>query len=331
MELYTWDDTRSLFQEIGTVTSNFSEKYGEYSVARIDMSSMGETMLRTLENEIEWQWLFSEHRMILLTGISLMDTENDENGETISWNHTKALASHFQSILDHIPDTITILLILPKLDARTTLAKYIEKHAQKHVFSTSSQPEDRWIMSHTYRDMLLRRTEKVPASRASIFEQVRLYSFSHPVTEEVIDFLCPPSREDAIFKALDAIVLLQTELARIILLDLLKRESPWALFSSLITNLRTIVYILTFRSYNIPNDTIVALGIHPYVVQKTKWDEKLRKKLTSMLESLIESDRDLKTGKWLSDPELWILMAIDRGLFGLQKEKNGYTARTVSI
>ena len=331
LALYTWDDTNTLFRTLEKKILEFSTQYGNYNVARVDISPLDEKTLRVFQSEVEWRGLFLEQRLILLTGLSLLKGEDEaENGKR-AWGNEKQYITQFQHLLEDIPEHITVILILPKLDARMTVTKYIESHAEKHIFSPTDTLEKNTAISSAFRDLLLRRTEKTPAVRMSLFEQVSLYTLSHPLTADVIDFLCPPSNDDIIFQAIDAIAGLQIDRAHHVFTELMKRENPKAVYASLITNLRTRFFILTLRKYGASDDTLASLGIHPFVLQKTRGNEAHRKKLSSLLISLIESERDQKSGKWFSDPELWILMAIDRGLFGLQKEKNDYTTPTIHI
>lgn len=137
---------------------------------------------------------------------------------------------------------------------------------------------------------------------SSEFEKLAAYASGSPVNDEAIDLLVKANFEDAMFDFVDAVALKQSKLA----LDLLESQraagsTDFHLFAMLARQIRLLIGardVLDRNPRATKQDVADALGVHPFVAQKTLGQARqfTGERLTWLHGRLYEFDRAAKTG-----------------------------------
>ncbi len=110
----------------------------------------------------------------------------------------------------------------PELDSRTKLAKFLDTHAEKHIFTRDIRAMN--FPPHFAR-IIEERTRNHESEREEILEKIDLYAISSEVNQDFIDAILPESEEAVIFTVIDAIRDGNISIARKNLMELIRREN----------------------------------------------------------------------------------------------------------
>ncbi len=233
-------------------------------------------------------------------------------------------------ICEHIDDDTFIIFFGDILSPKWVLRPWIEKNADVRKFDTpfeSSLWEKRfpditkeqvWQVLSEYRKMVSMREEgdkNISMKIAHTLEKVSLWGKTWDLNDSIEN-----SGWGKIFDLIDIIMRSDIEKALSLLRKMLENTSVYALHPSLLSLIRTNIYVLSLKSlWKSVKEVGTLLTAHPYVIEKAYRSTVSYEKLLDFYKKLLSINTAYRSGRWLYDPELWRIFAIERALMGLKK------------
>lgn len=343
---FTWENEVFLKRELDKWIALFIEKYWEFNISRFNKENISGI---NIWSELMALPFLAEFKLIIFNEFP-SKAENKE--ETIEekvcpncWQKSiksspsficpfckfkeeiKSLDNTILSFLDSIPDKNIVIFIQKNPDKRTWLYKKLLEIATLKEFKNLVWDSLRdYIRSRLINIDSLAIKKLIEYKNSDIskidkeIDKLELFDSKERITEEDIIKYVIPEMEVSIFKFIDSILELNSKQATYDLDLILETSNIYQIFSSIITNLRSLLYIQTLMEEKISKEKIIAvLGVHPFIFEKARINYKSLKILRYFFSKLIEIDKKAKIWDLVWDQENSIRLALEKEIFNLQK------------
>lgn len=298
-----------LRRDLDTWIDIFAKKYGEYNISRLDRESIAKT---NLQAELLTPVFLGEKRLIILEGIPFAPTKM-ENEEVTEESHSKALdpESIILDALDDIPETTVVLFVSTEPDKRKTL--------YKKLLSVATLKEYERLEGNALREYIRKRLPHIDVTALARFIEytgadinrieseigkLALYKLDGWITEDDIKSTVIPNIETSIFSLTDAIFSLDSTLAYTEFSNTLESNNIHAVFSTLVSTLRTFLYASKLLSSGYePARVQSLLKIHPYAFEKMRKNRRYSRNIEVLFSEFIVLDKRTKTGEGIGDTD----------------------------
>lgn len=303
--VYTLTGTNSyqLGSFLNKLKFDFATEYGEDGVENYTGEQLTPEIITTAFGGVS---LFSANRMVVIRG--LVDA--------------KEVIDLLLDQLMTVSDEVTVVLIEPNLDKRTSLCKTLKKETQFKEFGNLGESDlVSWIQSEVKDNQgvinptLARLLYEYcgPDQMRLSNEIQKLLSYDPNITKESIELLVERNPRDTIFELLELAMSGQSERAvgKLTALEAV-HEDPFQIASMLIWQTHILAVVQTSNGLN-EAEIAKIHKINPYVVSKTKrlTSKSNTSKLRKIVDTVAKLDLTLKSNAY--DP--W--RAIEQTLFSL--------------
>lgn len=305
--LFTGPNTVFLEKDLKAWRDIFVEKHGEINlmVSYPWHRDPAQTLSECLTPGFFWG-----SRLIVLHGIPEWSDELSDKSQKSS---NSALAGLLLENLENIPDTNYILFICSQPDKRKKLYKTLLKEATVKEYPEASPNEIIAFINSvlTIEPIAARKLASKKGNDLAAISQelkkLKLYRPKDMVTADDIDQYVTWAMENRIFDVLDALLSSNPNTTKQQLEVLLGNENVFLVYSSLLANLRKIIYacMLSLGWYS---DSSISgdLGIHPFIIQKNAHLKRDIDSVIKLYQNLLDHEHAAKTWltAWGSEPAL---------------------------
>lgn len=131
-----------------------------------------------------------------------------------------------------------------------------------------------------------------------------------------------PNIERSIFSLTDAIFLLDNSFAFTELSNILEANNIHAVFSTLVSTIRTFLYAEKLLSSNYkPTEVQSFLKIHPYTFEKIQKNMRNSREIRALFSEFIALDKRTKTGEGIGNNDDALRLGLEKAILCLQKNK----------
>lgn len=239
--------------------ADFSKKYGETAIERIDGSGVSPAQLKSM---MQSGSLFSTNRMILVTGVAT----------------NKLLGERIEDVLKADSQDIELIFIEPKFDKRSILFKTLKKNTEFHEYSVLDETSlSRWVVESTKQQggiidssdarYLVQRvgTDQLRLSN----ELAKLVTYKSQISRHSIDELTQQTPQSTTFSLLDAAFSGNSKLALKIYEEQRKQKvEPQAIMGMIAWQLH-ILALVKAASQRGADEIAAQAKVSPFVVRKT--------------------------------------------------------------
>lgn len=321
----TGNDSYGVELELKRWLGAFTWKYGNINIDRYDLWDA---------SSLKWIW-----DMILMSGLFV-----EKRLFIFRWGRDrKSKALGLESILEEklldIPDD-HFLLFHNIWEKEEWLISWLAKNADTRKIDTLWDTkiwEWRSDIDSTTLSLILRTYREAESTREKydintllghdIANTIKMVSLREKSGEKIetseIISLCHGYGWDSIFALVDAIMAINIPLALDIFHKISTTNKVDAWFGGFLWSLRNTLYIKYLKHHRMTEWEIAnIIKIHPYVLKKWYSSQISYVSVKKLYEKFITMSIAYKRGKWLSDNELWRVLAIELALLDLQKWKN---------
>lgn len=306
------NDEFAIARKLKEYESDFSDPTtASMNTARLEARLMSEDELNNAVNAMPF---LASKRLVILSNPSF------------KYNHP-ATRKKFAEFLSNTPDTAKLVIhesIEPKEAEKHWLIKWAGKNSsavKTQAFMLPRQKDmSNWIVNETKNQggkieyqAASKLAEMVGVdTRQAGMEIAKLLAYvnwARPITESDVDAVCIVTSQQSVFDFVDALSTGNGKAAQHLLHRLLENEDSFSLWGMVIRQFRLLIQareILDGRGNK--DDVARALGIHPYVAEKTTGQAKRFSldALENIYHKLLEVDEEVKTGQITLD------LALDR-------------------
>lgn len=283
----TGDNRHDLRTTLQDIVRAYEADKGSLAVERFDAE---EADLEHILHAVEATSLFSPEKLVVI-----------ENYEA-----NKALIEQTEQLLAAVPETVTLVIVIHKLDKRASYGKLLKKETDFRELKILSLPETtQWLINQaSTRGGTLSRSvaqyliDTVGADQSRLANELdKLILFSPNISKETIDSLCERQATSTVFELLDAGFRGQQQKA-IKLYEEQRRlqVEPLAIIGMIGWQLHILALVKAAGST--PAATIAKdAGVHPFVVQKSAAlaKEMPRSKLRELVHHAVELEVTIKS------------------------------------
>lgn len=289
----------------------FQEKHGNENITHI--SSLDGNSKNTILETLTSRSLFAEKRLVIIDWFPF-------SGEK-SFSGASDIETQILTIIDDIPEEVLVLFISHNPDKRKSGFKQVKKIAEVKEFNISSDDETFQILLQKYRAQIepdaLKRLVflKWGDLQKSISEIEKLLitplsslsweeRWNNIITSQDVNNHIVPEFEESIFVFIDT--LLSRDARKIFkeLGNLIDFSNLYAIYQSIIANLRVFLYIEYLKSQKkSPNEIgdIMKLWNRTFLIQK--FYKSSFKSINTLYKNLLDFDKNMKTWKFVSSDE----------------------------
>lgn len=303
----------------------FTKKYGEYNISWLDRENLAKI---NIQAELLTPVFLGEKRLIILEGVPFAATRADEEEKTEeSASKTPDTESVILEVLDNIPETTVVIFVSTEPDKRKAL--------YKKLISVATLKEYEKLEGNTLREYIRKKLPHMDISALSRFieytgadinrieseiEKLALYKQDGWITENDIKATVIPTIETSIFTMTDAVFILDNSTAHRELLRILETHNIHQVFTTLISTIRTFLYVAKLLSMNYePSEVQSFLKIHPYVFEKMRKNMKHSRRIETLFSEFITLDKRTKTGEGIGDTDDALRLGLEKAILCLQK------------
>lgn len=311
--VFSWNSPYLLQKEKKKWKHAFWEKYGVEQVTHItDISSTSSDFL--LESLIQ-RGLFSEKRLVIIEGFPYASDAR------FSW--AAELENILVENLKNIDIETLVVFISENPDKRKAWYKALKKVAELKEFSLKwdfeLQSELQKLYPNTIENSALERLiflkwwnfEKCVSEIEKLL--ISPLSGEGKIQKQHIESFVMPEFEESIFAFIDTILTKNKQKIFSELQNLLDNSNLYALYQSIIANLRVFLYIELLRhqkkSQNKTSD-ILKLWNRSFLINKKHASS--FSEISKLYKDLLDFDRNMKTGKLLSSDEIHLQAELER-------------------
>jgi len=309
--LFTWNNDYLITQEVQRWKLGFIEKHGEENITHIN--SLDVNTKNTISHNLTSRWLFAEKRLIIISGFPY------------SWEKSFAWATELEeqilSLLEEIPKEVLLVFSSHNPDKRKKWWKTLSKLATVKEYSINWEDEVFQILSNKYKALIeptaLRRLIllKWGDLQKSLSEIEKLivaplwYLSGEPrddykIKSQDIDSYIMPEFEESIFAFIDTILNRNGKKIFSELSNLINSSNLYAVYQSILANLRVFLYIELLKSQKkSPKEIwdILKLWNRAFLINKAHKSK--FKSISSLYRDLLNFDKNMKLWKFTSsDP-----------------------------
>lgn len=298
VHVFTGENTFELLREKTRWITEFSKKFGDENVSRVDAST---TSIRTLLDEVSVLPFLAEKRLIVIDGVPKCSKEDIELLEKCV--HPSAL----------------VLFVDAKPDKRSGGVKELLKQAKVKTFDPPKGPvlqtwmrafakEQGITIDPTALQTLIEYTGDDQSMLAREIEKLASYHPGQTVTRDDVELLCVPTEEGVVWKISDLLATGGKQQALLYAHRLISRGGDayglWAILSSMLKNL-VAVHAASDAGIHSQSEIAEETGIHPFAVRSlVQYSRRLdSQKASRFVHWAADADRALKTGGLRSTDE----------------------------
>lgn len=303
----------------------FAKKYGEYNISRLSKESITKT---NTQAELLTPVFLGEKRLIVLEDVPFASSQKDEEEKTEeSASKTPDVESIILEALDSIPETTVVLFVSTEPDKRKAL--------YKKLISIATLKEYEKLEGNALREYIRKKLPHIDVTALARFieytgsdinrieseiDKLALYKQDGWITEEDIKTTVIPTIETSIFTLTDAIFTLDSSLSHQNLIQILETHNIHYVFSTLVSTLRTFLYVAKLLSMSYEPSSIQALlKTNPYVFEKMRKNMKHSKRISILFSEFIALDKRTKTGEGIGDTDDALRLGLEKAILCLQK------------
>lgn len=317
--LLTGNDAYGIEQEVRRWVHVFSEKYNDLNIEHISLNSLKENAQNIRQNILSL-WLFAEKRLFIIS----WGNEKRDKTTDFSW--------FFSQIFSEIPDDHFILFHWLKeraIELMPIIGKIWDVKKFDWIYNISLwksrfEKLDTKIIEYVVREYemmesILEEWEKNTSLSHKIawtLENLDILALTEEIRSEHIDELIWSQWGAKIFDLIDAVSNNELAKALSIFKKISESKNAYEILSSYISLLRNILYIKYLASKNLSTAWI---KIHPYVLKKTLVSKISYSQISILYGQMVKASISYKSGKWMKDNELWIILEIELGIMWLKK------------
>lgn len=276
-----------LGRELKKIIDEFLNEYGDLGLERIDGE---EATYDRMREALESLPFLASKKLVILRAPS----------------PNKEFAEKVETLLENLPDSTDLIIVEPKLDKRTSYAKFLKKKTSYNEYSELDEYGlSSWLVTEakTKKGSLTANDARYLVSRVGVNQQMlsneldKLLSYSSNVTKETIDLLTEQTPQSTVFELLDAA--LSGNNAKTLKLYQEQRAlkvEPQAIIALLSWQLHALAVVKTAGDRS-DDDIARTAKLNPFVVRKTRILSKnvSVKDAKQYVSELLELDIALKT------------------------------------
>lgn len=298
--LFTWNNRYLIRQEAQKWKDAFEEKYGSENI--IHITSLEWVSKAFLSESLLSRGLFSEKRLVLIDWFPFSWEKN------FSW--ASELESYILDSLEQIPEDVLLVFLSVNPDKRKTWFKKLSKVAEVKNFSVSSESEVFDLLQKKYQNKIdsnaLNRLIFIKWGdlQKSISEIEKLSITKDKIALQDVEEVLIPEFEESIFAFIDTLLKKDTRKIFSEFENLLSFSNLYALYQSILANLRVFLYIELLKSQKKSSSEIsdiLKLWNRSFLLQK-----KHRSgygDISRLYANLLQFDKNMKFWKYLSSDE----------------------------
>lgn len=297
--LFTGNNRSLILQEALKWKSAFTEKYGAENVVHV--SNLEQVSAKFILEQLLSRSLFSEKRLVIIDGFPFAGERSFSGAadmETLILDH-----------LSQIPDDTLVVFLSENPDKRTLAYKELSKCAE--VKTLSLEGEDavfdylskkcKNIDGQALRKLILLKWGDMQKTQS---ELEKLSLTKEHVNLKDVETHIIPEFEESIFVFIDTILAKDPKKIFSEFRNLLEFSNLYALYQSIIANLRLFVYIEYLKSHKKSQNEIgdiLKLWNRQFLIGKRHASS--FKELQMLYTALLDFDKNMKFGKFISSDE----------------------------
>lgn len=298
--LFTWNNRYLLQQEALRWKKGFIEKHGEENITHI--SSLDGNSKNTIPDLLVSRSLFAEKRLVIIDGFPF-------SGEK-AFSGASDLEAQILWILWDIPDEVLVVFVSCNPDKRKTWFKQLKKIAKIKEFNVWWEDEVLTILRRKYGEAI-----EVSALQRLIFlkwwdlqktiSEIEKLKITHTrISREHIEAHIIPEFEESIFAFIDTLISKNRTKVFSELENLISYSNLYAIYQSILANLRVFLYIEFLKSQRkSPKEIgdILKLWNRAFLINKRH--KSSFKSLSALYINLLDFDKNMKFWKFVSSDE----------------------------
>ncbi len=291
--LFTWNSDFLVSDAVKKWKNQFIEKYGDFNLLHIKL--LEESNLESYHQNLLSVSFMNEKKLIIL---DLNGDESDEVKEFITKN------------LDKIPDNNILLINYPKPDKRSKFFKDLEKVWEKKELNTENENDVSSIIKSRYSNVIsswaVNLLCKYKANNLQkIVSEIEKLNILYPyIDENIVNDFIIPELEENIFWLVDNIFDLNLKETYKKINIILNDVNIYLFYNSLLSIIRTSIFILKLRNEKVePKEIVNLLNLGNKWFLATKNYKISYKTASKLYINLIELDKKMKTWNmiWTED------------------------------
>lgn len=306
--LFTWNNDYLITQEVLRWKNGFKDKLWEENITQIN--SLDSNTKNTISETLVSRSLFAEKRLVIISGFPF------------SWDKLFSWASDLeQQILSHlseIPDEVLIVFSSVNPDKRKKWWKSLQSIAKVKEFNISWDDQVIQILSEKYRWKIepnaLRRLIAIKwwnlQKSISEIEKLLVSPLSqiskqdrgdYKIISSDVDTYILPEFEESIFVFIDTLLMRDGKKIFSELTNLIDSSNLYAIYQSIIANLRIFLYIEYLKSQKKSQreiTDIMKLWNRAFLINKVHKSK--FKSISILYNNLLEFDKNMKFWKFTS-------------------------------
>lgn len=300
---FTWNSKFLISESVSKWKKQFSEKYWEINL--IHLKDLEKIELNILKENILSENLFAEKKLII---IDLEDKKSDNEEEK-----EDNFFSNILKILEKKPENNIVIFSYFSPDKRKKFYKNLIKISEVKEFNLVNDKfkndtknfllsKYNWKIDENALDLLIR--FKANNLEKIISEMEKLLILKNFITKEDIEKNIVPELEESIFDIIDLLLKKEKILSVQKIWTLLNNINIFLFLNTLISNLRTNLYIFKLKKQKIPKQKIseiLDLGKRSFIIDKNykiSFEE-----FKNFYISMVNIDKNMKTWKMISSEE----------------------------
>jgi DNA polymerase III delta subunit len=299
--LFTWNNNYLLREEVLRWKNGFIEKHGVANISHI--TSLDSSTKNSMGDILTSRSIFAEKRLVIIDWFPF------------SWEKLFSWASDLEakilSTLDSLPDEVLVVFSSVNPDKRKAGFKQLKKVAQvkefniaweDEVFSILSKKHGKHIDGNTLRRLIFLKWGDLHKSQWEI-EKLRITR--DQITAQDLQSHIMPEFEESIFVFIDT--LLQRDANKIFseLHNLIAYSNLYAIYQSIIANIRVFLYIEFLKSQKkSPRDIGDTLKLWNRAFLINKSHKSSYKSVSQLYINLLDFDKNMKFWKFISSDEV---------------------------
>lgn len=293
--LFTWNSDFLVSDAVKKWKNQFVEKYGDFNLLHIKW--LDENNLESYHQNLLSVSFMNEKKLIILD---------------INWDESDEIKEFITKNLDKIPDNNILLINYPKPDKRSKLFKDLEKISQKKDFNTDENNDLSSVLKARYNNIIstwaINLICKYKANNLQkIVSEIEKLNILHPyIDEKIVNDFIIPELEENIFWLVDNILDLNLNETYKKINIILNDVNIYLFYNSLLSIIRTSIFILKLRNENVsPKEIVNVLNLGSKSFLATKNYRMSYKTASKLYINLIELDKKMKTWNmiWTEDSD----------------------------
>lgn len=298
--LFTWNNRYLIQQEAQKWKQAFWDKYGEENISHI--ASLENTSKEIISESLVSRSLLSEKRLVIIDGFPY------------SWEKNFSWAADIEKLIleqsSNIPEEVLVVFLSENPDKRKSWFKSLAKIAEVKEFSVSWEDAVYALLSQKYWNRIasqaLQRLIFLKGwnLEKSLWEIEKLLISNEKIELQHIEENIIPEFEESIFVFIDT--LLQKKATKVLdeFWNLLEYSNMYAVYQSIIANLRVFLYIEHLKhNKKSPSEItdILKLGNRSFLINKRH--NTSHADIQTLYQNLLTFDKKMKFGKYISSDE----------------------------